>query len=148
MDDANGRQMPGTIGVKSYILRLDLPPLDTSISYRRTDLPALPAALRRPMTTTMTVRRSCVIRPPACRPGAAVTAFDGALRELATDLADTMHAALGSASPAPHIGITLRVVVLDLDASAGARTYVNPEITWASPRRSCTGKAASRCPGP
>jgi peptide deformylase len=34
---------------------------------------------------------------------------------------------------APHIGISLRVVVLDLDPVDGARTYVNPEIVWASP---------------
>jgi peptide deformylase len=33
---------------------------------------------------------------------------------------------------APHIGIPLRVVVLDLDPIDGARTYVNPEIIWAS----------------
>ena len=34
---------------------------------------------------------------------------------------------------APHIGVSLRVVVLDLDPVDGARTYVNPEIVWASP---------------
>jgi peptide deformylase len=58
--------------------------------------------------------------------------FDGALRDLARDLLETMHAAPGIGITAPHIGISLRVVVLDLDAS-DARTYVNPEIIWASP---------------
>ena len=62
-----------------------------------------------------------------------VIAFDGALRELATDLLETMHAAPGIGITAPHIGVSLRVVVLDLDPVDGARTYVNPEITWASP---------------
>ena len=62
-----------------------------------------------------------------------VAAFDGALRELAGDLLDTMHAAPGIGITAPHIGIALRVVVLDLDPVNGARTYVNPEIVWASP---------------
>jgi peptide deformylase len=61
-----------------------------------------------------------------------VTLFDGALRELARDLLETMHAAPGIGITAPHIGISLRVVVLDLDPINGARTYVNPEITWAS----------------
>jgi peptide deformylase len=62
-----------------------------------------------------------------------VTVFDGALRDLACDLLETMHAAPGIGITASHIGISLRVVVLDLDAHDGARTYINPEITWASP---------------
>jgi peptide deformylase len=62
-----------------------------------------------------------------------VIAFDGALRDLVDDLLDTMHAAPGIGITAPHIGIALRVVVLHLDATEDARTYVNPEIIWASP---------------
>jgi peptide deformylase len=62
-----------------------------------------------------------------------VTMFDSALRDLAADLLETMHAAPGIGITAPHIGISLRVVVLDLDPIVGARTYVNPEIVWASP---------------
>jgi peptide deformylase len=61
-----------------------------------------------------------------------VTRFDDALRELAGDLLETMHAAPGIGITAPHIGIPLRIVVLDLDPTEGARTYVNPEIVWAS----------------
>jgi peptide deformylase len=61
-----------------------------------------------------------------------VTSFDGALRELAQDLLETMHAAPGIGITAPHIGISLRVVVLDLDPVERARSYVNPEIIWAS----------------
>src|SRR5918998_702493 len=70
--------------------------------------------------------------PRLALPARPVTAFDSALRELASDLRETMHAAPGIGITAPHIGISLRVVVLDLDATGGARTYVNPEITWAS----------------
>jgi peptide deformylase len=58
--------------------------------------------------------------------------FDGALRELANDLLETMHAAPGIGITGPHIGISLRIVVLDLDPIDGARTYVNPEIIRAS----------------
>ena len=61
-----------------------------------------------------------------------VTVFDGALRELVQDLVETMHAAPGIGITAPHIGTLLRVVVLDLDGADGVRTYVNPEIVWAS----------------
>ena len=62
-----------------------------------------------------------------------VTLFDDTLRDLARDLIETMHAAPGIGITAPHIGISLRVVVLDLDPIDGPRTYVNPEIIWASP---------------
>ncbi|MBR1032747.1 peptide deformylase [Bradyrhizobium liaoningense] len=66
-------------------------------------------------------------------PARPVTAFDDALRELAADLLDTMRAAPGIGITAPHIGVPLRVVVLELDAKAGPQTYVNPQIEWASP---------------
>ena len=71
--------------------------------------------------------------PRLALPAQPVIAFDYALRALAQDLTETMHAAPGIGITAPHIGIPLRVVVLDLDANDGARTYVNPEIIWASP---------------
>ena len=81
----------------------------------------------------MTIRP--IVRYPDPRlalPAQPVTVFDAALRELARDLLETMHAAPGIGITAPHIGIPLRVVVLDLDPVDGARTYVNPEIIWAS----------------
>src|SRR3982074_1141272 len=81
----------------------------------------------------MTIRP--IVRYPDPRlalPAQPVTVFDGALRDLADDLLETMHAAPGIGITAPHIGISLRVVVLDLDPVDGARTYVNPEIIWAA----------------
>ncbi|WP_314950053.1 peptide deformylase [Bradyrhizobium cosmicum] len=81
----------------------------------------------------MTIRP--IVRYPDRRlsmPARAVTAFDDALRELAQDLLDTMRAAPGIGITAPHIGVPLRVVVLELDAKEGPQTYVNPEIEWAS----------------
>jgi peptide deformylase len=77
-----------------------------------------------------------IIRYPDPRlalPAQPVTVFDGALHDLARDLLETMPAAPGIGITAPHVGISLRVVVLDLDPVDGARTYVNPQITWASP---------------
>ncbi|MBK3663868.1 peptide deformylase [Bradyrhizobium diazoefficiens] len=76
-----------------------------------------------------------IVRYPDRRlaiPARPVTAFDDGLRKLASDLLDTMRAAPGIGITAPHIGLPLRVVVLELDATNGARTYVNPEIIWAS----------------
>src|SRR5215467_4037142 len=81
----------------------------------------------------MTIRT--IVRYPDPRlaiPARPVTAFDDTLQELARDLLDTMHAAPGIGITASHIGVPLRVVVLELDAREGARTYVNPEIEWAS----------------
>jgi peptide deformylase len=81
----------------------------------------------------MTIRP--IVRYPDSRlaiPARPVSDFDGALRELAKDLLDTMHAAPGIGITAPHVGVFLRVVVLDLGTSDGARTYINPEIEWAS----------------
>ena len=76
-----------------------------------------------------------------------VTVFDGALRKLAGDLLDTMHDAPGIGITAPHIGISLRVVVLDLDPVSGARTYVNPEIVWASPETILHQEGSVSMPG-
>ncbi|WP_256806734.1 MULTISPECIES: peptide deformylase [unclassified Bradyrhizobium] len=82
----------------------------------------------------MTIRP--IVRYPDRRlamPARPVTAFDDALRELANDLIETMRAAPGIGITAPHVGVPLRVVVLELDDKEGAQTYVNPEIAWASP---------------
>ena len=76
-----------------------------------------------------------------------VTVFDAALRGLARDLLETMHAAPGIGITAPHIGISLRVVVLDLDPVNGARTYVNPEIVWASPEMIMHQEGSVSMPG-
>ncbi|KRR19909.1 peptide deformylase [Bradyrhizobium retamae] len=76
-----------------------------------------------------------------------VTVFDDALRELASDLLETMHAAPGIGITAPHIGVSLRVVVLDLDPIDGARIYVNPEIIWASPEMIVHQEGSVSMPG-
>ena len=96
----------------------------------------------------MTIRP--IVRYPDPRlalPAQTVTVFDGALRDLARDLLETMHAAPGIGITAPHIGISLRVVVLDLDPVEGTRTYVNPEITWASPETILHREGSVSMPG-
>jgi peptide deformylase len=96
----------------------------------------------------MTIRP--IVRYPDRRlamPARAVTAFDEGLRELAADLLETMHAAPGIGITAPHIGVPLRLVVLELDARAGAQTYVNPEIAWASPEMILHKEGSVSMPG-
>jgi peptide deformylase len=63
-----------------------------------------------------------------------VTAFDDALRALALDLVDTMRAAPGIGITAPHIGVLLRVMAIELSGGE-PRIYVNPEIVTASSER-------------
>ena len=96
----------------------------------------------------MTIRP--ILRYPDPRlalPAQPVATFDGALRDLATDLRETMHAAPGIGITAPHLGIALRVVVLDLDPVDGAQTYVNPEIIWASPEMILHQEGSVSMPG-
>ncbi len=76
-----------------------------------------------------------------------VTDFNDALRDLADDLLETMHAAPGIGITAPHIGILLRVVVLDLGDREGVRTYVNPEIIRASPEMILHREGSVSMPG-
>src|SRR5882724_5033254 len=96
----------------------------------------------------MTIRP--IVRYPDPRlalPAQPVTVFDGALRELAGDLTQTMHAAPGIGITAPHIGVSLRVVVLDLDPADVAQTYVNPQIIWASPEMIMHREGSVSMPG-
>jgi peptide deformylase len=96
----------------------------------------------------MTIRP--IVRFPDRRlaiPARPVTVFDDALRELAGDLLETMRAAPGIGITAPHLGIPLRIVVLDLGDKDGPRTYVNPQIEWASPEMILHREGSVSMPG-
>src|ERR1700724_1296466 len=117
-------------------------------SLRRSTEPHCPEPFIRVRKPGMTIRP--IVRYPDPRlavPAQPVTVFDGALRDLARDLRETMHAAPGIGITAPHIGISLRVVVLDLDTNDGVRTYVNPEIIWASPEMIMHREGSVSMPG-
>lgn len=82
----------------------------------------------------MSVRAIIRFPDPALRrPCLPVEAFDAGLSAIADDLYDTMKAAPGVGITAAHIGVPLRLVVLDLEELGGRRTYANPEILWSSP---------------
>ena len=81
----------------------------------------------------MTVRTIVKFPDPRLRAIAVpVTVFDDKLRELAIDLVDTMRAAPAIGITAPHIGIALRLVALELSPETGPQIYVNPTVVWAS----------------
>jgi peptide deformylase len=60
-----------------------------------------------------------------CRP---IETFDEDLRILADNLLETMRAAPGVGITAAHVGIFLRLIVLELSPKDGPLFYTNPEI--------------------
>ena len=66
---------------------------------------------------------------PVLRQRAAeVDDIDGALRQLADDMIETMYTAAGLAVAAPQVGVEKRLFVYDLNDGAGPHTIVNPVI--------------------
>src|SRR5690606_37713467 len=70
--------------------------------------------------------------PRLRQPAAPVTVFDEALEALVQDLRDTLRHAEALGITAPHVGVPLQVVVIQLADDADARVYVNPRIVSAS----------------
>ena len=65
--------------------------------------------------------------PVLRNPAAPVVDFDKELRQLVTDLTETMHAAGGAGLAAPQIGVGLRVFTWYVDGEVGH--LVNPDVT-------------------
>src|SRR5882757_9066264 len=60
-----------------------------------------------------------------------VEAFDAALRKLAVNMVETMHAAPGVGLAAPQVGVDLRLAVVDISVGedpSAILVLVNPEI--------------------
>lgn len=60
-----------------------------------------------------------------------VEQFDDALRQLAADMIETMHAAPGVGLAAPQVGVDLRLAVIDLSVgenAAAVHVLVNPRL--------------------
>jgi len=64
--------------------------------------------------------------PVLVTPATAVVDFDKELRQLVTDLIETMKAAPGAGLAAPQIGVPLRVFVWDIDDEVGH--LINPSL--------------------
>jgi peptide deformylase len=74
-----------------------------------------------------------------------VAAYDGELRSLVRDMYETMYAEEGIGLAAPQIGVSKRVIVLDLrreDHDDEPIALVNPRLTWTS---SDTAKQTEGC---
>lgn len=84
----------------------------------------------------MTILRIKVYPDPVLRERAEPVKFiDGSIRKLARDMADTMYAAPGIGLAANQVGVTKRIIVVDLqdrDGQRGLITLINPEIIQAS----------------
>ncbi len=96
----------------------------------------------------MTVRE--IIKYPDTRLRALadpVATFGDDLRVLVRDLLDTMRAAPGIGITAPHIGVSARVVVLQLSGNGSEKTYINPEIVWASDEKIVHDEGSVSMPG-
>ena len=77
-----------------------------------------------------------------CRP---VVKFDGRLKELLEDMAETMHNAEGVGLAAPQVGILRRAVVVDV--GEGVIELVNPKIVYESYETACESEGCLSSPG-
>ncbi len=85
--------------------------------------------------------------PRLRQPAAPVTAFDEILHSLADDLLDTLRQAQALGITAPHIGVPLQLVVIQLEDEASARFYVNPRIVDVSAETSRHQEGSVSMPG-
>lgn len=86
--------------------------------------------------------------PRLKRVAAPVTAFDGALRRLAADLAETMYAAPGVGLAATQVDVHQRLLVLDVSEEKNQlQVFVNPQLEWASPDLAACEEGCLSLPG-
>jgi len=78
----------------------------------------------------MSLLRVRIIPDPVLRvPAVAVTEFDQELNELVSNMWETMYVSKGIGLAAPQVGVSKRVVVIDLaEEGSGKLTLINPEI--------------------
>ncbi len=95
----------------------------------------------------MALRDIVILGDPILRTAAEpVTAFDAELQALVRDMFETMYHAEGIGLAAPQVGISARVLVVDVrdeeNEAAGRLALVNPEVVVASRE---TDKASEGC---
>jgi peptide deformylase len=88
-----------------------------------------------------------------------VTEVTDELRKLMDDMLDTMYAAPGIGLAAPQVGVSKRILVLDVDQPKAEETepfasprgkpqfFVNPEITWSSDEQNIYDEGCLSLPG-
>jgi peptide deformylase len=84
----------------------------------------------------VSVREVFLMGEPVLRePAAPVVVFDEALRTLVREMFETMYAEEGIGLAAPQVGVSQRVVVVDLrreDEPEARVALVNPRVVWSS----------------
>jgi len=84
----------------------------------------------------VSIREIVLLGDPILRRAAEdVTSFDDDLRALVRDMFETMYHAEGIGLAAPQVGVSKRVMVVDLrreDEPAARVAMVNPTVTWES----------------
>lgn len=79
-----------------------------------------------------------------------VSSFDDSLRRLLDDMLETMYACKGCGLAAPQVGISQRIVVIDIaheDEEPAPIYMVNPEIIWRSDEREVCEEGCLSVPG-
>ena len=79
-----------------------------------------------------------------------VEKVDGDIRKLLDDMLETMYASGGCGLAAPQIGVSQKIVVIDIaheDEEANPLYFVNPEIIWRSEEKQCSEEGCLSIPG-
>jgi peptide deformylase len=77
-----------------------------------------------------------------------VRVFDGRLRQLVSDMAETMYAAPGIGLAATQVDVHEQVIVIDVsEAKDDLRVFINPEVVWASEETALCEEGCLSVPG-
>lgn len=76
----------------------------------------------------------------------------GDLRRLMDDMLETMYATSGIGLAAPQVGVSKRVLVMDIEqpeegGRGNPRFFINPEITWSSDEQNTYNEGCLSLPG-
>jgi peptide deformylase len=100
----------------------------------------------------MAIREIRILGDPVLRqPGEEVHDFDGDLAKLVHDMFATMYHAQGIGLAAPQVGVSQRVLVVDLggadEEGVGAVALVNPKVTEVSRKKDRSAEGCLSIPG-
>jgi len=77
-----------------------------------------------------------------------VTVFDGRLRKLVADMAETMYSAPGVGLAATQVDVHERIIVIDVSENKDAlHVFINPGIVWASAETALCEEGCLSVPG-
>lgn len=77
-----------------------------------------------------------------------VSTFDARLKQLVRDMAETMYEAPGIGLAATQVDVHQQVIVIDVsETHSELRTFINPEIVWASEEKQVFDEGCLSVPG-